>query len=149
MVPPFEEIDGVSNIISGYAERKEGESEAVQMDFDAAKLNYEKLLEIFWRHIDPTDPSGQFFDRGVKYKTAIFYHNDKQKSLAESSKKKIAIEFDEPIVTEILPFISFRLAPDHHQNFYKKHPFRYNLYKKVSGREAYLKRVWGKSPDIK
>ena len=144
MVPPFAETKGVIKIVSGYSEREEGESEAVQLEFNGKEVSYKELVEIFWRHIDPTDEGGQFYDRGVHYLTAIFYHDNKQKKIAEESKKELQKHFEEKIVTDILPFKKFREAEDYHQDFYKKHPFQYNAFKLASGRKSYLERVWGK-----
>jgi peptide methionine sulfoxide reductase msrA/msrB len=160
MEPPFEEIDGVVEVISGYSGGKEknptyeqvasgktGHAEAVQITYDPSKVSYEKLLEVFWRQIDPTDNGGQFADRGPQYRISIFYHNDEQKSLAEKSKETLTKsgKFKKPIVTEIHPYTRFYPAEDYHQDFYKKNSSRYKSYKHYSGRDPYLKKVWGGS----
>jgi len=157
MEPPFEEIDGVVEVISGYsggeeknptyeevASGKTGHAEAVQITFDPSKVTYEKLLEVFWRQIDPTDDGGQFADRGAQYRAAIFYHNDEQKSIAEKSKETLTKsgKFKKPVVTEIQPYTQFYKAEDYHQDFYKKNSSRYKSYKYNSGREPYIKKVW-------
>lgn len=158
MEPPFEPLPGVSSVVSGYTGGKElnptydqvssgetGHAEAVQITYDPAVLTYDKLLETFWRNIDPTTRNGQFADKGTQYRTAIFYHTDEQKRLAEASRDRLAKsgKFDKPIVTEIVPASAFYPAEDYHQDFYKKNPLRYNSYKIGSGRAGYLKKTWG------
>ena len=160
MEPPFEELDGVIEVISGYtggeeknptyeqvATGKTGHAEAVQITYDPSRVSFEKLLEVFWRQIDPTDDGGQFADRGSQYRTAIFFHNDEQKNIAEKSKETLtkSSKFKKPIVTEIHPYIQFYPAEDYHQDFYKKSSSRYKSYKYYSGRDSYIKKVWGKS----
>jgi peptide methionine sulfoxide reductase msrA/msrB len=104
------------------------------------------LVDFFWRHIDPTDSGGQFVDRGAQYRSAIFYHDEDQKRLAEESKEALSKSgrFDKPIVTEILPFNTFYKAEEYHQDYYKRHSLRYKYYRRGSGRDRFLKRVWGK-----
>ncbi|GAB6068426.1 peptide-methionine (R)-S-oxide reductase MsrB [Methylothermus subterraneus] len=153
----FEKIEGVVEVISGYtggevenpsyeqvSSGTTGHLEAVQVRFDPDKIGYQELLEVFWRHIDPTDPGGQFVDRGPQYRPAIFYHNEEQKRLAEAS--KLALEqsgrFDRPIVTQILPLKKFYPAEEYHQDYFKKHPLRYRLYRLGSGRDRFLHSVW-------
>ena len=121
-----------------------GHYEAVQITFDPAVYSYNKLLELFWQQIDPTDPGGQFYDRGKSYQTAIFYHTEEQRVLAETSKIKLGESgiFSKPIVTEILPAKVFYPAETYHQHFYKKNPQRYNSYQKGSGREAFILSHW-------
>ena len=155
----LEKVDGVVEVISGYTggtkedpTYKEvsagvtGHVEAVQVLYDPSKVSYEKLLDVFWRHVDPTDPSGQFVDRGSQYHSAIFYHNDEQKRLAEESKARLdsSGKFDRPVVTEILPAGPFYVAEDYHQDYYKKSPLRYKFYRLNSGRDQFLENVWGK-----
>lgn len=155
----FDETEGVKEAISGYTggktknptyaevcSDKTGHYEAVQVTFDSNKISYKDLVEIFWQQIDPTDPTGQFADKGSQYKTAIFYHNEEQKKIAEESKKKLEAsdKFDKPIVTEIKEAKEFYPAEDYHQDYYKTCPLRYKAYKIGSGRESYLKRVWEK-----
>lgn len=157
MEPPFEKLDGVVEVTSGYSggetenptyeqviSGKTGHLETVQILYDPAVISYEKLLEVFWRNIDPTDKSGQFADRGSQYGTAVFYHDEKQKELAEESKEKLdqSGKFNRPIATEVRPYSNFYPAEDYHQNYYKTHPLHYNLYKKGSGRERFLEKKW-------
>ncbi|HVO66294.1 MAG TPA: peptide-methionine (R)-S-oxide reductase MsrB [Syntrophales bacterium] len=152
----FEKVSGVSKVISGYTGgpgenptyetyAKKGHVEAVQIYFDPAKVTYEQLLDYFWRHIDPTDAGGQFVDRGPQYRSVIFYHDEEQKRLAEKSKEELAKSghFTKPIVTEILKFTKFYEAEDYHQDYYKKNPIRYKYYRHGSGRDQFLRKVWG------
>ena len=158
----FDELEGVKEAVSGYtggktknpayyevSSGKTGHYEAVQVTFDTNKIKYKELVEIFWQQIDPTDPGGQFADRGSQYRTAIFYHNEKQKKAAEESKKTLekSGKFDKPIVTEIKEASEFYPAEDYHQNYYKTCPIRYQNYKVGSGRESFLKKVWEKATD--
>jgi peptide methionine sulfoxide reductase msrA/msrB len=157
MVKPFDELPGIEHVVSGYtgghkpnptyeevAAGGTGHREAVEITFDPAIFPYEKLLDIFWRQIDPTDPGGQFYDRGTSYKTAIFYHNERQKELAEKSKAELekSGRFDKPIVTEILPAGPFYPAEEAHQDYYKKNPYHYNRYFEGSGRKAFIEKHW-------
>jgi methionine-S-sulfoxide reductase len=158
MEPPFEKLDGVSAVTSGYTGGTEpnptyeqvssgatGYAEAVQVVYEPSKVTYERLLEVFWMNIDPTTPNRQFADSGSQYRTAIFYHTDEQQRLAEASRVALARsgKFDKPIVTEIAPAGRFYPAEDYHQDYYKKNPLRYKLYRIGSGREGFLNRVWG------
>jgi peptide methionine sulfoxide reductase msrA/msrB len=122
-----------------------GHVEAVQVFYDPSKVTYEELLDTFWRHIDPTDPGGQFVDRGSQYRSVIFYHDEEQKELAEKSKEALSKsgKFSKPIVTEILKFTRFYEAEEYHQDYYKKNPLRYKFYRYNSGRDQFLKKVWG------
>jgi peptide methionine sulfoxide reductase msrA/msrB len=155
----FEKLPGVVKVISGYAGgQKEnptyqevssgttGYVEAVQVYYDPAKLTYEELLEYFWRHIDPTDPGGQFVDRGSQYRSVIFYHDEEQKRLAEKSKEALenSGRFNKPIVTEIAKFTTFYEAEAYHQDYYKKNPLRYKFYRYHSGRDRFIEKAWGK-----
>ena len=157
MEPPFQKLDGVQAVISGYAGGAEpdpdyesvshgrtGHREAVQIVFDPQRISYEKLLEVFWKQIDPTDDGGQFVDRGRHYTTAIFAHDGRQQDLAELSKKQLAASglFSKPITTEILPFTTFYTAEDYHQDFHAKNPGRYQGYRGGSGRDQFIERVW-------
>jgi peptide methionine sulfoxide reductase msrA/msrB len=157
MEPPFEVLEGVEAVIAGYtggdtenpsyekvSSGDTGHYEAIQVTYDAEKISYEKLLDVYWRQIDPTDAGGQFADRGSQYRTAIFYHDRTQKELAEKSKLELenSGKFDKPVVTQILPYKSFYVAEDHHQNYYKNNPDGYKYYKQGSGREDYLKETW-------
>ena len=153
----FEKVDGVLEVLSGYtgghvknptyeqvSAGGTGHVEAVQVTYDAAKVSYQDLLDHFWKHVNPTDPSGQFVDRGSQYRTVIFYHNEEQRRLAEESKKKLNESgvFDKPIVTEILKFTEFYPAEDYHQDYYKTHSLRYKFYRFNSGRDQFLNKIW-------
>ena len=157
MEKPFEELDGVVSVTSGYTGGRTedptyqdygegGHLEAVEIVYDPAKISYQQLLEVFWRQIDPTDPAGQFVDRGRSYTTAIFYLDDEQKRLAERSKADLEAKhiFDQPIVTPIIPASRFYRAEEHHQDYYKKNPVRYRYYRSRSGRDRFLDSVWEK-----
>ena len=153
----FEKVDGVIEAISGYtgghlknptyyqvSAGGTGHLESVKVIYDPSKVTYEQLLDYFWRHVDPTDPGGQFVDRGSQYRSAIFYANETQKRLAEKSKQQLEAsgKFDKPIVTDILPLGEFYPAEDYHQNYYKKNPIRYHYYRYGSGRDQFLKKTW-------
>jgi peptide methionine sulfoxide reductase msrA/msrB len=153
----FEKCKGIEEATSGYCgghtkdptyeevcSGRSGHLEAVQVKFDPERLPYEQLLEIFWRHVDPTDPNGQFVDRGAQYRTAIFFHNDLQRRIAEASKLKLAQSgyFNKPIATEIIPLDTFYPAESYHQGYCKKNPLRYKFYRKNSGRDHFLKKIW-------
>ena len=159
MVKPFEKLEGVSKVVSGYTggdkenptyeevcSNRTGHYEAVQVTFDPGVLPYEKLLDIFWRQIDPTDEGGQFHDRGTSYKTAIFYYNDTQRKKAEESKKQLdqSGRFDKPVVTAILPASGFYSAEEYHQDYHRKNPGHYNLYRGGSGRDDFIELHWVK-----
>jgi len=158
MVKPFEELSGIIKVVAGYiggtlenptyedvCSKRTGHFEAVQVAFDPHVVSYTQLLETFWRQIDPTNPSGQFIDSGLPYRTAVFYHNQEQKNLAERSKKALekSWRFKDPIVTEILPATAFYPAEDYHQGYYKKFPLRYGAYRQGSGRDTFLNEHWG------
>lgn len=162
MVKPFDQQPGIKGVVSGYTgghiekptyqevcSETTGHYEAVQITFDNDVYPYEKLLELFWQQIDPTDAGGQFYDRGQSYQTAIFYHNEEQKKLAEQSKLQLASSgrFSKPIVTDILPAKEFYPAEEYHQDFYKKSPLRYNSYRTGSGRDSFIKQHWGEKND--
>ncbi len=153
----FEKVNGVVNVISGYTGGHEqdptynevlsgetGHVEAIQILFNPDEVTYANLLDVFWRHLDPTDPEGQFVDRGPQYRTAIFYHDDDQRRVAERSKEDLekSRRFDGPIVTKIIKFSGFYRAEDYHQNYHKKNPIHYRFYRLQSGRDEFLKRVW-------
>jgi len=157
MVKPFDEMPGIIKVVSGYTgghkenptyeevkSGKTGHYEAVQITFEPDVFPYERLLEIYWQQIDPTDDGGQFFDRGPQYRTAIFYHNEKQKALAEQSKRKLEESgiFKKPIVTKILPAQTFYPAEEYHQDFYKKNPEKYAQERRESGRDDFIKQHW-------
>jgi len=159
MVPPFENIRGVIEVISGYTGgHKEnptyeevcsgttGHYEAVQIKYDPEIVSYDRLLEVFWQQIDPTDEGGQFHDRGESYRTAIFFHNEEQHKKALESKKALeqSGRFSKPIVTKILPAGPFYPAEEYHQAYHKKNAFHYSLYRKASGRDAFINKHWPK-----
>jgi peptide-methionine (S)-S-oxide reductase len=157
MVKPFHEQEGILDVVVGYTgghkenptyeevcRENTGHYEAVEITFDSTVFPYEKLLQLFWQQIDPTDPSGQFHDRGQSYQTAIFYHNETQREKALFSKKKLeeSGRFQKPIVTPILPAKTFYVGEDYHQSYYKKNPAHYSLYSVGSGRTGFLKKHW-------
>lgn len=159
MEAPFEKIEGIIDVVSGYTggqkenpDYKEvsaggtGHREAIQVTYEPSKITYSELLDAFWKQIDPTDPGGQFVDRGAQYKTAIFYHNEGQRELAEKSRAKLekSGRFDKPIVTEILKASIFYKAEEYHQDYYKKSHLKYKFYRFNSGRDRYLSKIWGK-----
>ncbi|MFA7383474.1 MAG: peptide-methionine (R)-S-oxide reductase MsrB [Desulfurivibrionaceae bacterium] len=156
MEKPFEELNGVFSVTSGYIGGKTknptyenygggGHIEAVEIVYDPAKVSYAKLLEVFWRQIDPTDSGGQFVDRGHAYTSGIFYLDDEQRQLAEKSKKEMDGRkvFAKPIVTPILAASQFYPAEKYHQDYYKNNPIRYRIYRGGSGRDQFLEKIWG------
>jgi peptide methionine sulfoxide reductase msrA/msrB len=158
MEHPFEEIDGVLEVVAGYigghkqnptyeevSSGKTGHLEAIQITYDPSKVSYAQLLDIFWRQIDPTNPGGQFVDRGVQYRSAVFYHNEEQKDIAEKSKEDLnsSGRYKKPIVTEIIEAPEFYKAENYHQDYHKKNPIRYKFYRCRSGRDQYLEKIWG------
>jgi len=156
MEPPYDKTDGVIATISGYSGGKTanptyeqvsagstGHIEVVKVEYDPAKVSYEKLLDIFWRNIDPFDADGQFCDKGSQYRSAIFFGNDKEKELAETSKKQIAEKLGQAVVTDILSASEFYPAEDYHQDYYEKNPLKYKFYRYGCGRDARLETVWG------
>jgi peptide-methionine (S)-S-oxide reductase len=160
MEPPYDKLPGVVSTTSGYVGGKTpnptyeqvsaggtGHAEAVQIVYDPNKITYEKLLDVFWRNIDPTDGSGQFCDKGNQYRSAIFYHNEEQKKIAEQS--KAALEKSKPfngqLVTQIVPATEFYPAEDYHQDYYQKNPIRYKFYRSRCGRDQRLEQLWGKA----
>jgi len=160
MEPPFDKLPGVISTTSGYtgghtqqpAYREvsaggTGHAEAVQVVYDPQKVSYEKLLEVFWHNIDPTQKDGQFCDHGNQYRTAIFYHDETQKQLAEASKAQLqkTKPFQGEIVTEIVPAGEFYPAEDYHQDYYLKNPLRYKFYRTTCGRDQRLQTLWGKA----
>ena len=157
MEHPFEEAAGVEAAVSGFAGGEEefptykevasgktGHREAVRVTYDADIISYDELLDIFWRQIDPTDNGGQFVDRGFQYTTAIFYTSEIEREAAERSKSyhEERGTFGDPIVTPILPLTTFYRAEDEHQDYYKNHKFKYKYYRRGSGRDEYLKKIW-------
>ena len=157
MEPPFEKLDGVKEVISGYTGGKKvnptyeevsagstGHIESIEVIYNPSRVTYEKLLDVFWRNIDPTDSRGQFVDRGGQYRSAIFYHSEEQRKIAEASKQRLARSgvFSKPVITEILPASAFYPAEDYHQDYYKKNPVRYKFYRFNSGRDQFLEKTW-------
>lgn len=158
MESEFEHIDGVSAVISGYtggdakdanyeavSAHKTKHVEAVEVIYDPAKVTYQRLLDVFWGNIDPTDEGGQWYDRGDQYKTVIFYGSDEERKLAEASKEAVGKKLGKPIMTRIEPAKPFYAAEDHHQDYYKTNPERYNAYSQGSGRKEKLKKLWGEN----
>jgi len=154
----FEKTVGVVEAISGYTgghtqnptykqtnTGTTGHREAVQVFFDPEKVSYEQLLDVFWRHHDPTDGTGSFADRGFQYSTAIFVHSEEQKQIAQESKATLDASgvFDEPVATPILEAAEFFVAEDYHQDYHTKNPTRYGFYRNGSGRNDYIQEVWG------
>ena len=155
----FEKLDGVSEAVSGYAggttdnptyydvgSGKTGHTEAVQIFYDPGRISYPELLHWFWREIDPTDPDGQFVDRGSMYRPAIFYHDEQQKAWIEESMAALQASgrFDKPLAVEVLPYEKFWEAEANHQDYYRKSALRYKIYRHGSGRDQFLEKVWGK-----
>ena len=159
----YSKLPGVIKVISGYtgghkknptyqevSEGSTGHVEAIQVHYDPTRILYEGLLNVFWRHIDPTDPGGQFADRGSQYRTVIFYHDEEQKNLAEKSKDALnrSGKFSKPVATEIKPAGVFYPAEEYHQNYSQKNPLRYRNYRWGSGRDQFIINNWGeKKPD--
>ncbi len=161
MEPPFEALDGVISVEAGYTGGRtehptyeevsagtSGHLEAVRVVYDPERISYGKLLEVFWRQVDPTDPGGQFADRGSQYATAIFYLDEEQRRLAEASKKRLDSSgiFDRPVVTAILPAGEFYRAEEYHQDYYRKNVFHYKRYRKGSGRADFIDSTWKERP---
>jgi peptide-methionine (S)-S-oxide reductase len=157
MEKPFDELPGVLKTISGYtggvvknpsyeqvSSGTTGHFEAIQIIYDPAKVSYEKLLDVFWHNIDPTDDKGQFCDKGNQYRSAIFYQGDQQR-LAEQSKALLekSKPFREPVLTLMLPAAAFFPAKEYHQDYYQKNPLRYRYYRFSCGRDQRLESVWG------
>ncbi|MFD2670013.1 peptide-methionine (S)-S-oxide reductase MsrA [Marinicrinis sediminis] len=162
MVKPFDELPGIERVVSGYTgghvenptyeqvcSETTGHAEAVQIEYDPAVFPYAKLLELFWQQIDPTDAGGQFHDRGASYRTEIFYHTEEQKKLAESSKQQLEASgrFSQPIATAITAAGPFYPAEEYHQDYYKKNPLRYRMYRKGSGRDVFIAKNWKMTKD--
>lgn len=157
MEKPFEKLDGVVSATSGYAGgttknptyqnySEGGHIEVIEIVYDPTKVSYKELLDVFWRQIDPTDAGGQFVDRGHAYTSAIFYGDEEERRIAEQSKKDLAAQgvFQKPIVTPILPVETFYRAEEYHQDYYKKNPIRYRIYRGGSGRDTFLDSIWDK-----
>ncbi|MEJ2182919.1 MAG: peptide-methionine (S)-S-oxide reductase MsrA [Nitrospirota bacterium] len=158
MQPPFDKVQGVLSTTAGYTGGQKdnptyeevssgttGHAEAVEIKYDPSKVSYEKLLDIFWHNIDPVARDRQFCDEGSQYRSAIFYHDEEQKRLAEKSKEELehSGRFDRPIATQIVPAGKFWPAEEYHQDYYKKNPIRYKFYRFSCGRDRRLKEIWG------
>jgi peptide-methionine (S)-S-oxide reductase len=160
MEPPFDALDGVVSTTSGYtgghtanptyeqvSAGKTGHAEAVEIVYDPRKVTYTRLLEVFWRNIDPLTANAQFCDTGSQYRAVIFVHDATQRRLAEASKDAVAQRLQKPIVTEITAASQFWPAEEYHQDYYKKNPIRYKFYRTSCGRDRRLEAIWG--PDAK
>lgn len=160
MEPPFEKLEGVVSVTAGYTGGTKpkptyeevgnggtGHVEAVEILFDPSKVSYEKLLDVFWRNIDPTNGRGQFCDFGESYRSGVFVHDETQRRLAEASKKRIEAtkRFAEPVLTPITSAGPFWPAEEYHQDYYRKNPLRYRLYRAGCGRDSRLAELWGAS----
>ena len=158
MVSPFDVLDGINEVTSGYMggnvidptyedvkTQTSGHFEVIRIEYDSDVIDYNKLLQAFWRQVDPTDPDGQFQDRGPSYRTAIFFTSENQKSIAEASRREMdgSKRFLKPIITPILKAETFNLAEDYHQDYYKKDPDAYKLDRTKSGRDEFIKITWG------
>ncbi len=161
MQPFFDRLKGVKKTVVGYtgghtinptyqqvSGGQTGHAEAIEITYDPAEVDYEKVLNVYWHNIDPTQANGQFVDQGSQYRTVIFYHDDGQKKTAEESKAALQSsgKFDGPLVVAIVPAGPFYPAEEYHQQYYKKSALRYNMYHAGTGREEYKHKVWG---DIK
>ena len=156
MEPPFDKLDGVVSTTSGYTAGRTanptyeqvsagttGHTEAVEIVYDPRKVTYAQLLEVFWRNIDPLTADRQFCDVGSQYRAGIFAHDETQRRLAEESKRAVAQRLQKPVVTEIAAASKFWPAEEYHQDYYKKNPVRYNLYRAGCGRDKRLEAIWG------
>jgi methionine-S-sulfoxide reductase len=155
--PAFDKAKGVTKTVVGYcggsepnptyelvSSEKTGYRESIQITYDPAKISYDQLLDIYWRQIDPTQADGQFTDIGPSYRAAIFYGNDNEKRVAETSKEKLASsgKFKKPIVTEILPAMKFYPAEAYHQKYYEQNPEHFEAFEQGSGRVSFKKKTW-------
>jgi peptide-methionine (S)-S-oxide reductase len=161
MEPPFDKTEGVVSTTSGYTGGHKagatyeqvtaggtGHYEAVRVVYDPQKVSYDKLLDVFWRNVDPVDAGGQFCDRGASYRTAVFAHDAEQKRLAEGSKQALGASrrLSKPVVTPVLDAGPFWVAEEYHQDYYLKNPSKYKFYRWNCGRDARLETLWGKPP---
>jgi peptide-methionine (S)-S-oxide reductase len=160
MEPAFDHLPGVQSVTSGYtggtkknptyeevSSGTTGHAESVEILYDPSKISYEKLLEVFWHNIDPTVKDRQFCDEGGQYRSAVFYHNEEQRRLAEASKKALeeSKRFKGPVYTDITPAAQFYPAEEYHQHYYRKNPVRYKFYRWNCGRDERLSELWGES----
>lgn len=156
----FDHVAGVLETISGYTgghldnpryedvvTETTGHRESVKVIYDPTRVTYEELLTAYWHSVDPTDPGGQFCDRGESYTTAIWVNGSDQRAAAEASKKAVAADLNvnAKIVTPILDAKTFFPAEDYHQDYYRKNPVQYNFYRFRCGRNARVDQVWGKT----
>lgn len=154
----FEKLEGVKEVVSGYTGgssdtadyktvtyEKTGHLEAVQVSYDPKLVSYSKLVDYFWRHIDPTDPNGQFCDKGHSYLSALYYSNEEEQKIAQQSLADLQVNkpFEADIVTPVLPAKAFYLAEEYHQDYYKKNPIRYGFYRRGCGRDNRVNELWG------
>jgi methionine-S-sulfoxide reductase len=155
--PAFDKAKGVIKTVVGYcggtepnptyelvSSEKTGYRESIQITYDPAKISYDQLLDIYWRQIDPTQADGQFTDIGPSYRAAIFYGNNDEKKIAETSKEKLARsgKFKKPIVTEILPTMKFYPAEAYHQKYYQQNPEHFEAFEQGSGRTSFKEKTW-------
>jgi|SRR6185436_6533524 len=153
---PFEKLPGVVSVVSGYTGGTvanptyeqvslgyTGHREAVEVTYDPAKVTYGQLVDVFWRNVDPLDASGQFCDKGEQYRAAIFWHDAEQRRIAELSQRNVRKRFGS-VETDVLPATRFYRAEEYHQDYYRKNPIRYRFYRAGCGRDARLKKVWGR-----
>ncbi len=162
MEAPYDKLPGVISTTSGYmggqvkdptyeqvSTGRTGHTEVVQVEYDPAKVSYEKLLDVFWANIDPTVKNAQFCDHGSQYRSGVFYHDETQRKLADASKAALqkSKPFKADVVTEITKAGDFYRAEDYHQDYYQKNPVRYKLYRNGCGRDARLKELWGRAPE--
>ena len=161
MQPAFDAVPGVVSTTVGYTgghtkdpsyhevgSGTTGHAESIEVVYDPTKVTYADLLKVFWRNVDPTDAGGQFCDHGDQYRSAIFFHDEEQRKLAEQSKSEVAkkLKVPGPIVTQIVAASTFYSAEDYHQSYYKKNPLRYRFYRRGCGRDQRLEEVWGEAP---
>jgi len=159
MEGPFDAIDGVLSTTSGYtggsvadpsyeqvSSGTTGHQESVRVVYDPRRVDYAKLLDVFWHNVDPLDAGGQFCDRGAQYRSTIFVAGAEQRKLAEASKAKVAAQLGKDVATDIRDAGPFYAAEDYHQDYYRKNPLRYRFYRSRCGRDARLEQVWGAAP---
>ncbi len=159
MEEAFEKVNGVIAVVSGYmggtvdnptyeqvSDGRTGHAESIEVTYDPTKVTYQKLLDAFWRNVDPITPNAQFCDHGTQYRAVVFYSTDEEKRLSEESKSKLeqSKRFPAPIVTQLVQASTFYSAEDYHQDYYKKNPLRYKYYKFSCGRAQRLEALWGK-----
>lgn len=158
MEKPFDDLPGVVSTTSGYMGGHQknptykqvsaggtGHAEVVQVIYDPAQVNYETLLAVFWRNVDPFDAKGQFCDKGSQYRAAIFYRDEQQKTAAQASITQLQKKFDAAIVTTLEPYATFYPAEQYHQDYYLRNPLRYRYYRHGCGRDQRLETIWGAS----